>query len=302
MVDRAVAPRQTEDAPKVAIYTDGACNPNPGPGGWAAVLLFPGREPEEMSGSEPDTTNNRMELRAALEALKSLPGPHCVEMHTDSTYLKRGINEWLPLWRGRNWQTGGGEPVKNVDLWQELSRQIERHDVSWRWLRGHSGDRWNERADRLATANIPRPGLPLDDGSAVHVFTGASCRGQVGPGGWGVVLRYGDREVELSGASPKTTGNRMHIQAALEGLHALKGACKVHLYTTSDYLQKGFTIWVEGWQKNGWRTKEGAQVKNSDLWQALLEAATPHAVECHLVRDEPPDRLLRANRLARTGW
>jgi ribonuclease HI len=108
-----------------------------------------------LSGSELDTTNNRMELRAALEALLALPVPHRVELHTDSRYLQQGVGEWLPLWRARNWLTSGKKPVKNRDLWQALSRQIERHDVRWRWLRGHSGDRWNERADRLATAAIP---------------------------------------------------------------------------------------------------------------------------------------------------
>jgi ribonuclease HI len=116
------------------------------------------------------------------------------------------------------------------------------------------------------------------------------------------VLRCRDETKELSGGSPGTTSNRMHLQAALEGLRALERASKVHLYTASDYLQKGITLWVRKWRENGWRTQSGSPVKHCDLWQALLEAAAPHAVEWHLVSTERPDLLVRANQLARTDW
>ena len=136
--------------PEVTIYTDGACNPNPGPGGWAAVMLFTDREMQELVGSEPDTTNNRMEMRAAIEALAALPGPRRIDLNTDSEYLRRGITEWLPGWEQQNWKTSRRANVKNQDLWRELVRQIERHEVAWNWIKGHSGSYWNRYVDQLA--------------------------------------------------------------------------------------------------------------------------------------------------------
>jgi ribonuclease HI len=136
------------DLPLVTIYTDGACNPNPGPGGWAALLLFGARE-KALSGGEAQTTNNRMELTAAVQALQALKQPCQVELYTDSEYLKRGITEWLPAWRKRGWSRKGGK-LANVDLWQALEAALQPHQVSWRWLRGHAGHPANERVDRLA--------------------------------------------------------------------------------------------------------------------------------------------------------
>ena len=138
--------------PKAIIYTDGACDPNPGPGGWAALLLLPeGRK--EIHGSEAATTNNRMELLAAIEALKSLPGPHCVEIYTDSQYLQLGIQEWLPNWVKRGWRRKGGR-LANIELWQELYRISLSHEIEWNWVRGHFGDPLNERVNRLAQQAI----------------------------------------------------------------------------------------------------------------------------------------------------
>lgn len=142
---------------EITIYTDGACRGNPGPGGWGALLLADGHK-KELKGGERDTTNNRMELTAAIEALKALNKPAKVCLYTDSTYLRSGILQWLPNWQKRNWKTAAGKPVKNVDLWQALEAAASRHDVDWRWVKGHSGNPGNEAADALANAAIDQMG------------------------------------------------------------------------------------------------------------------------------------------------
>jgi ribonuclease HI len=134
--------------PRVTIYTDGSCEPNPGPGGWAALLLFDRKE-IPLTGSSPHTTNNRMELAAAVEAFQALPEPHRVAFHTDSQYLKRGITEWMPNWRARNWRRKGGK-LANVDLWKALDAVIQRHQVEWHWVKAHAGNLHNQRVDSLA--------------------------------------------------------------------------------------------------------------------------------------------------------
>ncbi|MBN1171662.1 MAG: ribonuclease HI [Micromonosporaceae bacterium] len=138
----------------VEIYTDGACSGNPGPGGWGALLRF-GEHVKELCGGEAaGTTNNRMELTAAIEALESLKRPMPVRLHTDSTYVRDGIRSWLPRWKRNGWQTAARQPVKNADLWQRLDQAVARHDVEWLWVKGHSGDPGNERADALANLGM----------------------------------------------------------------------------------------------------------------------------------------------------
>jgi ribonuclease HI len=141
--------RQEAPGPKATVYTDGACKPNPGPGGWAAILRYPGHE-RVLTGGEPNTTNNRMELQAAIAALEALGEPHQVELHTDSRYMQQGITKWLSNWIVRGWRRSDGKPVLNRDLWKRLYAAIQRHRVRWRWVRGHSGDPQNERVDGLA--------------------------------------------------------------------------------------------------------------------------------------------------------
>jgi len=133
----------------VVIYTDGACSGNPGPGGWAAILTY-GDRCKEISGGEPVTTNNRMELMAAIAALEALTRASRVEIHTDSSYLKDGITKWIHGWKRNGWKTAGKKPVKNAELWQRLDEARERHDIDWHWVRGHAGHAENERADELA--------------------------------------------------------------------------------------------------------------------------------------------------------
>jgi ribonuclease HI len=140
-------------AAKVVIYTDGACRGNPGPGGWGAVLLF-GPHEREIWGGEAATTNNRMELTAAIEALEALKRPCRVELHTDSKYLQTGISEWLPGWKARGWRTASKSAVKNDDLWRRLDAARLRHEVDWRWVKGHAGHELNERADALARRGL----------------------------------------------------------------------------------------------------------------------------------------------------
>ncbi len=137
------------DMEQVLVHTDGACLGNPGPGGWAALLQFRGRE-RELSGGEPDTTNNRMELMAAIMALEALTRPCAVRLRTDSQYVRQGITEWLAGWVKRGWRTSGGSAVKNRDLWERLQRAAAVHQVQWEWVRGHAGDPGNERVDQLA--------------------------------------------------------------------------------------------------------------------------------------------------------
>jgi ribonuclease HI len=140
-------------AETVRIYTDGACKGNPGPGGWGALLRV-GEHEKELFGGEPDTTNNRMELAAVINALASLKRLCEVEIYTDSQYVRNGITEWLAQWRRRGWKTADGKPVKNLDLWQALEREAGRHKVHWHWVRGHSGHDGNERADALANRGV----------------------------------------------------------------------------------------------------------------------------------------------------
>ncbi len=133
----------------VDIYTDGACSGNPGPGGWGAILRY-GKSEKELSGGEPDTTNNRMELTAAIEALNALNEPCKVDLYTDSSYVKDGIGGWIEGWKRNGWKTAAKKPVKNVELWQALEEARNRHDVTWHWVKGHAGHPENERADELA--------------------------------------------------------------------------------------------------------------------------------------------------------
>jgi ribonuclease HI len=139
--------------PEVVIHTDGACSGNPGPGGWGAILQWNGKE-KELWGGEPATTNNRMELMAAIQALEALNRPCGVELHTDSQYLQKGIHEWIHSWKARGWRTADKKPVKNEDLWRRLDAARARHHVKWCWVKGHAGHELNERADALARRGL----------------------------------------------------------------------------------------------------------------------------------------------------
>ena len=313
MTQRSSAPDTQNDGPlpEVAVYTDGGCDPNPGPGGWGAIIRLGERE-WVLSGNDPSTTNNRMELQAAAAALallEGLLGRSKVQVYTDSQYLRRGMTEWMAGWERRGWRTRSNEPVKNQDLWRVLHRVTERREVSWHWLKGHTGHPLNERADRLATGALRSlrrsPGAPDghrpadDQRPAVEICVKASCRGAQGPGGWGAVLRMGEQTRTLSGREPSTTANAMLIRGATEALQALKRPCQVTLYSDAKYLIQGASLWVKGWQARGWRTRESKPVANRVAWEALLEAARPHHITWLLAGgDTMPDDLARAGDLA----
>jgi ribonuclease HI len=146
-------PQPTPIAQHVVVHTDGACSGNPGPGGWGAILQW-GDHTKELKGGEPHTTNNRMELMAAIMALESLKRPCAVELHTDSEYLRQGITSWIHNWKRNGWKTADRKPVKNVDLWQRLDEALAQQKVQWHWVRGHAGHDLNERADELARSAI----------------------------------------------------------------------------------------------------------------------------------------------------
>ena len=141
---------------QVEVFTDGACSGNPGPGGWGAILRY-GDTEKELSGGEPETTNNRMEMMAAISALEALKRPVTVDIHTDSTYVRDGITKWIHAWKKRDWRTTDKKPVKNVDLWQRLEAAAAKHEVAWHWVKGHAGHPENERADELAREAVPSP-------------------------------------------------------------------------------------------------------------------------------------------------
>ena len=147
-------PGVTTSPTPVDIYTDGACSPNPGPGGWGALVVHDGVETELCGGQQASTTNNRMELTAPLRALESLPARSTVRLWTDSTYVRDGITRWMLRWKVNGWQTAGREPVKNADLWRLLDTEVRRHEVQWHWVKGHAGHPGNERADRLAARGM----------------------------------------------------------------------------------------------------------------------------------------------------
>jgi ribonuclease HI len=262
--------------PQVTIYTDGGADPNPGTGGWAAVLIDPASgKSRELSGGEPHTTNNRMELTAAIRALEALKQPCKVRLVTDSLYLRKGVTLWLPGWIARGWKRKDGE-LQNEDLWRELSELIREHEIRWDWVKGHAGDRYNERADQLATLAIraQRAGSaavkaaePAGPPPEADIFLRVSCAGR--KAGWAALVRHQGAEALLSDTCPGASPNQLDLLAALAALEKVPPGTSVAVHTTSDYLRNGATGWLEGWKKRGWKTQEGKPVMNRDLWQRL---------------------------------
>ena len=312
------------DSPTVTVYTDGGCEPNPGPGGWGALLRFAGHD-VELDGNALQTTNNLMELEASVAALAYLDGRYgrCeVDLHTDSRYLRQGITKWVDDWFARGWKTRNGQPVKNQMLWRRLYELAHAHEVRWHWVKGHAGDPGNERADVLATEARRRltgeraEASPAETTSAESTSTdrsqarsqraaqaalaiGVSCQGSKGPGGWAAVLTTEEGRRVLKGHAALTTSNNLALEAATSGLCALGSPRTVTVYATSDYLVRGASQWVTGWRQSGWRNKSGEAVKNRAEWEALLEAAQPHQVTWQLVkRKDATGDLIEAKHIA----
>lgn len=283
----------------VVIYSDGGSDPNPGIGGWAAVLRF-GEYEKVLTGNHPSTTNNRMELTAALEALRALKRPCQIEFYTDSEYLRKGVTEWIEQWREKEWRSKSGKPVQNEDLWQALWPQIQRHEINWHWVKGHSGDEMNERVDRLARrARLEITPPEVVDPDVPRLYLRASCKGNPGPGGWGAVLERADDEtVQTSGSEPNTTNNRMELTAAIQGLFLLSPGSTVQILTTSDYLYQGITKWIHGWRRRDWKKRDGKPVANADLWQALDQLLDQYTVQWLNAKGQDRPGLEEAGKLA----
>ncbi|MCB8943478.1 MAG: ribonuclease HI [Ardenticatenaceae bacterium] len=284
-------------ADQVIIYTDGGADPNPGIGGWAAVLQF-GDHEKVLTGHDPQTTNNRMELQAAIGALQALKRPCVIEFHTDSEYLRKGITEWIEKWAAKGFRKGG-KPIPNADLWQTLWPLTKAHEIEWHWVRGHAGNPLNERVDDLARqARLAI--TPEEELSATmpRLYVRASCKGNPGPGGWGVVLERGEETEQLSGSVPNTTNNRMEITAVIEGLLLIPPGGAVQIFTTSDYLFQGATRWILGWRKNNWQKKDGQAVANADLWQALDQQLAHYKVRWINAKGQDIPALSEASQIA----
>jgi ribonuclease HI len=285
--------------PQVTIFTDGGSMPNPGPGGYGILMLYPSGEQQAISGGEPDTTNNRMELTAACVALETLSEPHQVMLYTDSQYVKKGITEWIQGWVRKNWKD-----VKNPDLWQRLHAATKRHDIDWRWVRGHAGNQHNERVDQLATAarekvartrSVVQPSTTTFEPSAVPtaaaksadfdfvVYTATNYINANRGGGWAVVIetpRTPDAPaVELTGTGSKTTQYEMALLAAAAALEAIPAPGSVQIYTDNETVQKGASTWVKGWRKNGWMTSQGKPVQHLLIWQRIDAAQQSRTVK-----------------------
>lgn len=275
--------------PSVIIYSDGGAKPNPnGPGGWAAVLISDAGI-EEISGREDSTTNNRMELTAAIKALEALKEPSAVEFHTDSQYVKNGITEWMAGWVRKGWKTANGDPVKNQELWEKLHEATQRHTISWKWVKGHATSKYNNRVDELATAARERVKAPTMSPApirenktesadvAMYVYTHSADGGK--SGGWAVVTVAKDGETVLNGKENNTSGNQLVLLGCARALERLRTPQKLSIYSDSEYLVNGMSKWLAGWMKKGWKTASGDPVKNQELWKRLYEAAQRHSIQ-----------------------
>jgi ribonuclease HI len=281
----------------VVIYTDGGCDPNPGPGGWGAVLVYGGRT-KEISGAELATTNNRMELTAAIEALRLLTRPCLITLYTDSQYLKQGVTSWLKGWVARGWQRAGGGAVQNQDLWQALQAELGRHEVAWQWVRGHTGEPLNERADALARqarhrllaerrkgakagrrADVAAAAPEPEPDEPIHVYARACALGVPGPAGYAAVLRSASgHEREVAGRWPSATANVMELWAVIAALRTLERPTSVVIHTGSKYVLDGATRWLAQWERHGFHKRDGSDVKNVEVWRELGKVLGDHDV------------------------
>lgn len=283
---------------KVIIYSDGGSDPNPGIGGWAAILRY-GSHEKILTGNAPSTTNNRMELTAAIGALEALKRPASIEFHTDSEYLRKGITEWIDGWAEKGWKTSGGKPISNDDLWKRLWPLVKRHEINWHWVKGHSGDPMNERVDALARqARLEITPSEKISENVPRLYLRSSCKGNPGPGGWGVVLEKEDQIEQNSGSEIDTTNNRMELRAAIEGLLLLPRGSEVQIFTTSDYVYQGATKWIHGWRQRDWKKRDGKPVANADLWQALDKLQEGYAVRWINAKGQDLEPLQIAGKLA----
>ena len=289
-----------DDKPHVVIYTDGGADPNPGPGGWAALLIAESGHTKTLSGAERATTNNRMELTAALQALRALKRPCRVDFYTDSQYLRRGVTEWLAAWQARGWRRKGNKTIENLDLWQALQHETQRHAITWHWVKGHAGNPHNERVDRLATAARRKltgsgPSTGADFAAQYEVVLRVSVPRGAKAGGYAFRVRNVEADITetFTGRASNVTSNRLGLLAACAALEHVPEGVAVRIYCPDDYLHKGMTRWLTGWQKRHWRTRGGEPVKNRDVWQALAQLAGARRVQWVLERAQAAEALAK---------
>jgi len=285
----------SDKKPTVTIYTDGGADPNPGPGGWAALLLWRNGKVDGISGAERDTTNNRMELTAAIEALRALEQPSKVTLRTDSRYLQQGISAWLPNWVKRGWRKADKRPVLNEDLWRALHAEAQRHEIKWQWVKGHAGEAYNEQVDEMVRdarrlllremrREQPSAGAPALPPVDIEIALRLAALGYRKPTGWAAQL--GEGGATLSGALPPGSGNSAILTAALAALRGTPPGASVRVYCKDAYLLDGMTKWTASWQRNDWRTVDGKSVKYRWLWEDLLAESARRTVEW---TPEPPN-------------
>lgn len=300
------------EAQRYRAFTDGGAEPNPGPGGWGVVLIAPDGSERELCGGELGTTNNRMELMAALAALESTPEGNPLEIHTDSKYLQRGVTEWLAGWKRRGFERADG-PLANADLWRRLDVAIAKRRIAWRWVKGHAGNRHNELADGLATrgrrellassgasaSSTPSSELGVPSGAVAAVPTNNAYLEVSGGGGgsWTVWLEGPSVEPDTPGrrliGANGGSSNRCDLLAALAALEACPRDLPLAIWSRSDYLRHGATQWLSGWKARGWVTKEGKPVANADLWRRLDRVLSARKVEWPKADTETPARIRR---------
>jgi ribonuclease HI len=308
---------------RVEIYTDGGCKPNPGPGGWGAIIRLIDQEQANadtvrewsLSGNDRETTNNQMELHAAISALGLLNGLDIrspIDLYTDSEYLKQGITQWINGWEQNGWRTKGKEQVKNKILWQNLVRLVRDQDITWHWLKGHADHPHNERADQLATKArlalskraVPKT-ISRDRNAAwpeVTITVKASFNTSLGVGAWGAVIRMGEHTKTIQKREHGITSNALLVRGAAEGLWALSKPCNVTIISDADYLIRGGSQWIKGWMNRDWHTKDGKSVANRAEWETLLAAMEPHHINWKSFKaDESPDIALAGELAAKAA-
>jgi ribonuclease HI len=254
----------------IALYTDGSASPNPGPGGWAAILVEAGAR-RNLSGHEARTTNNRMELRAAIEGLRAVPRSARVRLHTDSQYVRLGITSYLPSWRANGWKTRARQPVANQDLWQALDETLQGREVTWVWVRGHAGHALNEAADRLARHAIPKvkakPRPAPHEPEACQAYLAVSATPSHAR--WAIILASAGREESFEGEVRGATANALILHAAVQALRRSPKQSALTISAGARYLVDGASHSLVRWRANGWRTAAGAPVQNKPLWEEI---------------------------------
>lgn len=279
--------RQQSERPHIEIYTDGGASPNPGPGGWGVVLVHP-KKKRELSGGEEHTTNNRMELTAAIEALKVLEFSCVIDFYTDSEYLRKGITEWAPKWlaQGRL-SEDSPNPVENIDLWRALLELVKNHEINWHWVKGHAGNEYNERAHQLASAAMPqRPQADITG----HLRVVLAVSDVDGDFRYAAVAVDDEDETYYDGEFSQMTVNHGVLLAAIEVLQQLPPNRPIAFLTNNSYLVDGITKWITGWKKKGFK-------KFGDDWLRLDALNQSRQIEWVLFKkdDEPPEmKRLRA--------